>query len=67
MIAAISWAGLRAYGTRVMEVRGTVTVWWHASKSDIFVEEWNQEESDHPEFSDIPEGSLDVLKGHIPR
>ena len=43
-------------------------VWWHGSESDTFEEEeWNQEESDHPEFNDIPEGTLSVLKGHTPR
>jgi hypothetical protein len=33
--------------------------------SDIFEdEEWNQEESDHLESNDIPEGTLSTLKGH---
>ena len=30
-------------------------------------EEWNQEETDHAEFNDIPEGTLSALKGHTPR
>jgi len=42
-------------------------VWWHGSEFDVFEEEeWNQEESDHPEFNDIPEGTLSALKGHTP-
>jgi hypothetical protein len=43
-------------------------VWWHGSESDILgEEEWNQEESDHPDFNDIPEGTLNALEGHTPR
>jgi hypothetical protein len=30
-------------------------------------EEWNQEESDHPESNDITEGTLNDLKGHTQR
>jgi len=34
--------------------------WWHGSESDILKdEEWNQEESDHPELNDIPEGTFE--------
>jgi len=45
------------------------SVWWHVSgESDIFKEEeWNQEESDHLEFNDVPEGTLSALKGRTPR
>lgn len=43
-------------------------VWWHGPESDIFEEEeWNQEESDHPESNDSPEGTLSALKGRTPR
>lgn len=42
--------------------------WWHGHGSDIFEdEEWNQEESDHPESNDIPEGTSSALKGHMQR
>jgi hypothetical protein len=45
-----------------------ILVWWHGAESYAFEEEeWNQEESDHLEFNDIPEGTLNALKGHTPR